>query len=134
MAIDKLVALVTILASIPTSVLSTDSTEDHQIQSKFPSDISECIDHLKSVLSDLQLSAHFQAVSCLKANELTYSQCLTREIYPVIRSNSAIGGLQQILLLLTSLGPYRLQQMPDAGREAYEKLWRIEATMFVCVL
>ncbi|MEN2497085.1 MAG: hypothetical protein MHMPM18_001518 [Marteilia pararefringens] len=133
MAIDKLVALVTILASIPTSVLSTDSTEDHQIQSIFPSDISECIDHLKSVLNDVQLEAHLRAVSCLKANELTYRQCFTREIYPVISSNSPIGGLQQTLMLLTSLGPYRLQQIPDADREAYENLWRERATMFGCV-
>ncbi|MEN2497084.1 MAG: hypothetical protein MHMPM18_001517 [Marteilia pararefringens] len=132
MAIDKLVAVVTILASIPTSVLSTDSTEDHQIQSIFPSDITECIDHLKSLLNDVQLEAHLRAVSCLKANELIYSQCLTSEIYPVIRSNSPIGLRQPILILLTSLGPYRLQQIPDADKEAYENLWRVKASYCGC--
>ncbi|MEN2498614.1 MAG: hypothetical protein MHMPM18_002894 [Marteilia pararefringens] len=135
MAINKLFALVTILASIPTSVLSTNSTEDHQIQSIFPSEFFECIDHLKSLLNDLQLSAHLQMLSCVQTGELTVNQCYLSEICTVLFSTYGIeiDWKSQARILNLSLGPYRLRQIPDAGREAHENLWKERATMFGCV-
>ncbi|MEN2497060.1 MAG: hypothetical protein MHMPM18_001496 [Marteilia pararefringens] len=135
MAIYKLVALIAILASIPTPVLSPDSsTEDHQTQSMFSPDVSQCIDHLKSRLNAPQLSAHLQMVNCLQTSGLTYNQCYLREISPVLQSTHGQGfqWISQTLILDLSLGPYKSNQNLGAEGGSSQNFWRLKATGFGC--
>ncbi|MEN2500200.1 MAG: hypothetical protein MHMPM18_004369 [Marteilia pararefringens] len=132
MAIDKLVALITIMALIPTPVLAPESTGDHQTKPIFAPDAAECIDLLKSRLRALHLMAQSRMEACFWSGHLTLSQCSFKANYSVDESYTEFRYEKQIQTLLNSLGPYRSDQIPDAEREEFVKLWRHTVLKFGC--
>ncbi|MEN2499129.1 MAG: hypothetical protein MHMPM18_003369 [Marteilia pararefringens] len=130
MAIDKLVALVTILALIPTSIISPDSTGNDQTQSTFLTDISECIDQLRSTLQNLQWNIYYREYDCVHCSKLTIDQCLLENLNSDYSKKLALRWSHEIPILLQSLDLYRSDQTPSAEREAFEKFWLKKARAF----
>ncbi|MEN2497083.1 MAG: hypothetical protein MHMPM18_001516 [Marteilia pararefringens] len=73
-------------------------------------------------------------LSCVQTGALTLDQCYLSEIVPVLfrTYETESDWYHQSYMLNLSLGPYRLQQIFGADKEANEIWWKEKADLYGC--